>query len=177
MRKGSLNLSIQAIVIIVLAMTLLGLGLVFVRTQFVQLSDISTSVQTTVQEQILDQLRQSGDRLSLSQSLVFNKNDRKTIGIGVQNIGSQTLYFKLNVSFDEENSDPGFEDFDIRHDKGCLSLSPAEAQVPGVSILSPRTPGTFALRVSAFEYTDSSCSVPDPIGPVYATELSFITVG
>ena len=43
LKKGSLNLSIQAIVIIVLAMTILGLGLGFVRGQFQQITSAANA--------------------------------------------------------------------------------------------------------------------------------------
>ncbi|MBS3127550.1 hypothetical protein J4410_00200 [Candidatus Woesearchaeota archaeon] len=39
-KKAALELSINAIVIIVLAMTLLGLGLGFIRNQFSEIGDI-----------------------------------------------------------------------------------------------------------------------------------------
>jgi|SRR3989338_576290 len=176
-KKGSLELSIQAIVIIVLAMTLLGLGLLFVRSQFQQIQTIGTEVQEQVREQIVSQLRTSGEKVSFPRSIQLSRNEQKVITLGVQNIGAQTLYFKVNVSFDASNSDPGFESFNIRYQSECLLLSPAQADVYGINVRAPTTPGTFALRANVLQFTDMACAAPDPVQPLYATKLSFITVG
>ena len=177
LKKGSLDISIQAIIIIVLGMTLLGLGLGFVRNQFEIIGSTSTKVQQQVQEQILGQLRTSGDQASFAREVQLGRGKRDLLTLGVQNVGSQALYFKINLEFDKDNSDPGDEDFNLRYEKQCLSLSPAQANVYGISIKAPPIPGTFALRADINQYTDDKCTIPDQIQPKYDTKLSFITVG
>lgn len=177
MKKGSLDISIQAIIIVVLGMTLLGLGLGFVRTQFEKIGSIGTEVQDQVREQIIGQLRTSGEQISFPREVNLNRGKRKVLTLGVQNVGSQELFYKLNLQFDESNSDKGSENFDLRYQKQCLRLLPAEADVHGISVEAPRAPGTFALRVDIGKYTDENCVTVDPIQTKYATKLSFITVG
>jgi hypothetical protein len=178
MKKGSLNLSIQAIVIVVLGMTLLGLGLGFVRTQFQQISDIGTEVQEQVREQIIAQLRTSGEQVSFPRSVQFSRGKQKVITLGVQNVGSQELKFKLLLAFDDVNSDPGYDDFNLRWIQDCLTLLPAESEVYGINVRAPRIPGTFALKATVMQDPDGECSVADSPGPnQYASKLSFITVG
>ena len=58
-KKGDLNLSIQAIVIVVIAFVVLGLGLGFVRGQFKSIQETSTGVQEQIRQQILEDLRRS----------------------------------------------------------------------------------------------------------------------
>ena len=69
MRKGSLNLSIQAIVIVVIAFVVLGLGLGFVKNTFKDIGSTSKEVQSKIKEQILEDLRTSGKKLSISHVL------------------------------------------------------------------------------------------------------------
>src|SRR3989338_6341980 len=111
MKKGSLDISIQAIIIVVLGMTLLGLGLGFVRNQFDIIGSTSTKVQQSVQEQILGQLKATGDQTSFAREVNLNRGKRDLITLGVQNVGSRALYFTLKLQFDVTNSDPGQEDF------------------------------------------------------------------
>ena len=63
-KKGSLNLSIQAIVIVVIAFVVLGLGLSFVRGQFKSITETSTGVQEQIRQQILEDLRTGDKKLS-----------------------------------------------------------------------------------------------------------------
>lgn len=176
-RKASLSLSIEAIVIIVLAMTLLGLGLGFVRSQFRQIQNTGIEVQEQVREQIISQLRTSGEKVSFPRSLTLSRSEQKVVTLGVQNIGTQSVYYTINSSFDPTNSDLGFDAFNIRYPRDCLSLSPAQAEVHGINVRAPSTPGTFALRVNIQQFSDNGCQTPDPIQPNYASKVSFITVG
>ena len=63
-KKAALNLSIQAIVIIVIAFVFLGLGIKFVRDQIEGVGATSTSVQEQISQQILDDLRTGNKKLS-----------------------------------------------------------------------------------------------------------------
>ncbi|MBD3354941.1 hypothetical protein GF361_03070 [Candidatus Woesearchaeota archaeon] len=173
-KRASLNLSINAIVIVVLAMTLLGLGLGFIKSQIGEISGTTTEVQEQVREQIIGQLSTTGEKIYFPREQIFSKGERETIALGVQNTGGKTLYFKINVSFDEGNSDEGYDKFDLRWQKECKALSPAEAQTYGININAPNIPGTYALEAKVIGYNGSDCG---EIESIYASKLSFITVG
>ena len=64
MKKGSLNLSIEAIVIVVIAFVVLGLGLGFVRGQFKSITETTTSIQDQIRQQITEDLRTGDKKLS-----------------------------------------------------------------------------------------------------------------
>ncbi len=97
-KKGALELSINAIVIVILAMTLLGLGLGFVRNMFRDIGDTTEQVQEQMKEQILDDLRRGDKKLSFpSASLQVEKGEEEVIVIGVKNTGSQTLNFRIRL--------------------------------------------------------------------------------
>ena len=63
-KKGSLNLSINAIVVLILAVTMLGLGLMFMQNMMGGAMGELAEVSGTVQEQMIDQIRQSNERLT-----------------------------------------------------------------------------------------------------------------
>jgi hypothetical protein len=95
-KKGSLNLSIQAIVIIVIAMTLLGLGLTFVRSIFADLTDQSGDIFAGVKADIEDKLGKSNDPLYFPrQKLTLEAGDEEVTGIGVKNIGDIPIQLKV----------------------------------------------------------------------------------
>src|SRR3989344_1302023 len=96
-KRGSLDISIQAIIIVVLGMTLLGLGLGFVRSQFEQIGSIGTEVQSQVREQIIGQLRTSGEQISFPREVNLNRGESDVLTLGVQNVGSKELFFKLDL--------------------------------------------------------------------------------
>lgn len=198
-KKGSLNISIEAIVIIVIAMTLLGLGLVFVRSQFRQITSTSVEVQEQVREQTMGLLKTSGEKVAFQRSLQLGKSEQKVVTLGVQNTGTATMYFNIDAQIDACNSDlpsgtakpapnecasktsPAWvllntKQFDLRWEKGCQSLSPAQAEVYPINIRSPPVPGTFALKTDVTEFQDAAC-MQKTLQPVYASKLAFITIG
>jgi hypothetical protein len=67
-KKGALQLSINAIVVLILAITILGLGLGFIRTQFSSLTKQVGEISEEIEGQIIEKIKESGDLL------VFNRN-------------------------------------------------------------------------------------------------------
>ena len=67
-KSGSLEISIQAIVIVVLAMTLLGLGLGFVKGLFGDITATTTSVTAQIKERVLDDLIQGDKKISFPET-------------------------------------------------------------------------------------------------------------
>src|SRR3989344_4523024 len=95
-KKGSLELSVNAIVIVVLAFAMLGLGLIFVRNLFSGITETTTQVQEQVKQQILDDLRTGNKPLSFpAQRLNVEIGDKKDLAFGVLNVGETALYFRI----------------------------------------------------------------------------------
>ncbi|MBN2111746.1 hypothetical protein JW707_01470 [Candidatus Woesearchaeota archaeon] len=97
-RKGSLQLSINAIVVLILAITILGLGLGFIKKQFGALGAQFEEVSEEIKGEIVQKIRDSGDLL------VFNKETiNAQIGkpveffVGVKNTGAETNCFATYV--------------------------------------------------------------------------------
>ena len=159
-RKASLNLSIQAIVIIVLAMTILGLGLGFVRGLFDNIVGISESTFQKITEQLSTDLATSSAPLLFSQTKLNMERGKSDLqGFGVRNDGNAKIKYGFNI---ETNTCPEKED-----DGSCLdadewfaylkgpeqyTLSPAERQANKVQITIPRgvTTGLYLLKMSAY---------------------------
>src|SRR3989344_8425716 len=118
-KKASLELSINAIVIVVLAFVMLGLGLGFVKSQFSGFEETAGSVQETVKQQILDQMREGNKKLSFpAQRLRIEKNKKEDIAVGIKNTENAVLNFAIRIytqQVDDPNSNAGVckPDFDI----------------------------------------------------------------
>ncbi len=180
-KRGSLELSIQTIVIIVIAMVLLGLGLIFIRNQFGSSQEIVRDLQAEVKKQILEDVQKGDEKLTFAREMRFSRGEEKTTGLGVRNTGTSMLYFTVNLGWDVENSDFGKlalqpDDFELRWDRRCQVLSPSEANAYPLFASAPRKPGTFALRADIRGFTDEACTTPtDPA--MYATKTAFVTIG
>lgn len=85
-KKASLTLSINAIVVLILAITMLGLGLSFMRNIFGGATEEFTKVSGTVEKQMIDQMKQSGKPIDLSRPKVnIRIGDDDQIYIGLRN--------------------------------------------------------------------------------------------
>ena len=95
-KRASLEISIQAIVIVVLAMTLLGLGLTFIRKQFGGLGSIQEEISEQVKQKVLDDLIENDKKLSFSRTeLELSKGKSEILTIGIRNKGDNELRYKV----------------------------------------------------------------------------------
>jgi len=95
-KRASLELSIRAIVIVVLAMTLLGLGLGFVRNMFEDIGGISSDVTEQVRQRILDDLITNDKKISFPKTeIIIDKGGSETLTVGVRNKKDSSLNYKI----------------------------------------------------------------------------------
>jgi hypothetical protein len=174
-RKGSLQLSINAIVILILAITILGLGLGFIKKQFSSLGEQFEQVSSEIKSEIIEKIRQSGDLL------VFNKMEFNVqVGkpdqfyIGIKNTGQAESCFKMQIKCIQsltgglcsaqnqllvsgaspDVSEPWFKLFEqVNIAAGDVGVYPITLQLPG-NVL----PDTYLMKFEIFKGLDPSCS-------------------
>ncbi len=109
-KRASLEISIQAIVIVVLAMTLLGLGLGFIRGMFKNIGGVTEEVTAQVKQRIIDELLTTENRLALSTTEIeLEKGNSRTIAVGVKNKKEGDLEYRLrfdSISRAPPNQEP-----------------------------------------------------------------------
>lgn len=164
-KKAAMELSINAIVIVVLAFTLLGLGLVFIRSQFKNIGDTSSQVTEQVKQQILDDLRTGNKRLSFPVTeLKLASNEDTLISIGVKNVLSDPLYFKIEIvpvlsSQAQSKFGPGYTankpipkadastDGAFFWDNNLQTLPVGESQVYGIKYRADKGGNTYQYKI------------------------------
>lgn len=166
-KRASLNLSIEAIVVVVIAFTVLGLGLGFVKNQFKSFSDTSTQVSSQIKDQILESMRSSGKKLSVDREVIMERGDTKAVNIGVVNTGISTLKFGINiVPMKKQNIDgtQGVKDdmpdevtffYNELIDK---ELSPTDGDVIPVTITTTGSAsGNYLYQVKVYSAAGTEC--------------------
>ena len=178
-RKASLELSIRAIVIVILAMTLLGLGLGFIRTMFKDIGGISTDVTEQVRQQILDDLITNDKKLSFPKTqIVIDKGGSEILTVGIRNKGDDELCFLIDFQPIEDKIG---NIFDITNwfqyapdlNDACETIAPADATVKNMRLNLPRTvdSGSYFLQFNVIRDNIEPGDVPE-----YATKDFFIVV-
>jgi len=177
-KKSSLELSIRTIVVVVLAMTLLGLGLGFIRSMFINLGETTFSVQDQIKQQILEDLRTGDKKLSFPTSEIkIGKKDSKILAVGIKNTGSAADDFYLlldvvsgvggtNVNVGSSTPVSGLGTF--VWDEGSQPLGVNEANVYPIKFTSESTTGTTIIKATVALDTAGT--------QIYATKSFFITV-
>jgi hypothetical protein len=85
-RKGSLSLSINAIVVLILAITMLGLGLAFINGMFGGTTNKLKGMMGNLDQGVKDSLMSSVDRITLSStSIEVTKGKKETLYFAVRN--------------------------------------------------------------------------------------------
>ena len=98
-KRGSLEISIQAIVIVVLAMTLLGLGLGFIRGMFKNITGTTEDVTEQVRQKILDDLIQGDKKVSFPRTdVTIDKGGAIVLTVGIRNKKDTPLHYRMRFN-------------------------------------------------------------------------------
>ena len=96
-KKGSLQLSINAIVVLILAITMLGLGLAFMRSTFGGVTAQFGEVSAEVQKDMLDRLQQSPENLVLNRyEIEVRQGESKEVYLAIRNDLGNTETFLID---------------------------------------------------------------------------------
>ena len=176
-KKASLEISIQAIVIVVLAMTLLGLGLGFIRGLFKNLSSTTEDVTEQVRQRILDDLITGDKKISFPKTDInIDKGGSTVLTVGVRNKKDTSLHYKLRFN---PISDPDGALFPIYNpswfqfaENQVYTLAAADSEIRSIRLSIPTrvSSGSYFLT---FDVLDDD--LPPP-GNVYAQKDFFIFV-
>ena len=189
-KKASLNLSIQAIVIVVIAFVVLGLGLGFVKNTFKDITGTTKDVQSKIKEQILEDMRTSGKKLSISQEVHLERAEETTENIGIVNTGTPVEKYGVFIDVTEGKRPDGFtesnplilnKEISFFWSKAIdKELGPTDGDVIPVTISASRqASGNYLGKVTV--YSDANgCQVahPDECGDdsIYDTRTFFVKV-
>jgi len=183
-KRGSLNLSIEAIVIIVIAFTVLGLGLAFVKGQFKTFTGTSENVQAQISQQILDDLRSGNKKLSFpTDKLTLATSEESVQGIGIKNVGDSEVYLKVGFQVKDNGvfvpfvADEGLDLSNggtalISWDSEAQYLKAGESKVMKVTVGAPSKQGNYLYKIIV-DVSDKDGNVINPDRP-YDTQSFFI---
>ena len=176
-KKGSLEISIQAIVIVVLALTLLGLGLTFIRKQFQGLGEVQGEISQQIRDKIREDLISGEKKVAFPQTEVeIEKGSSKVIAVGVKNKKDTVLNFKMRFT---PISGPDGNPFSIespqwfQYTQGTVTrLGASDDIIKPIRMSIPRgiPAGSYFLT---FEIIDDDLQPPEN---VYASSDLFIVV-
>ena len=168
-RKASLNLSIEAIVIVVIAFTVLGLGLGFVKSQIGDIQTTSSAVQEQISQQILDDLRTGNKRLSFpTQEVKLGAGDSEVLAIGVKNTLDSQIDIKILV---QRQSGSTFSSLiptsaggtptsgNFFWDDSIQTLDPGESRVFNLKYFSETKTGTYLYKVIVVYSSDPTTGI------------------
>jgi len=175
-RKASLNLSIEAIVIVVIAFTVLGLGLGFVKSQIGDIQKTSSAVQEQISQQILDDLRTGNKKLSFpAAEITLGKKESSVTAIGIKNTLSGSLDYNIEI----ERSLGGEDIFGATPEEvadhflyttDTDTLSATDTRVVPIRITTGTVAGTGQFKLTIFSVDEDGVKIP------YDSKTFFITV-
>lgn len=189
-KKGSLDVSIQAIVIVVIALTVLGLGLGFVKSTFKDIGETSKGVQAKIKEQILEDLRVSGKKVSITSQVNLERGKEALENIGIVNTGLTEKTFGVKVEFIKKQNPDGTEDPSPEAGTEIIffysslvekRLSPTVGDVIPVTITAKSSAaGNYLYKVDVLAESTPGACASGTVGAgceLYDTRSFFVRVG
>jgi len=98
-KKGALTLSINAVVVLILAITMLGLGLGFIRGMFGSTIEQFQALAGQLEQEDRNSLEQSPSEVTFLTSKIKMSGRSKTIYFAVRNNQADALVFEIKNSF------------------------------------------------------------------------------
>jgi len=174
-KKASLELSIRTIVIVILAMTLLGLGLGFIRNMFEDIEGISGDATEQIRQQIKDDLITNDRKLSFPKTEVkIDKGKSEILTVGIRNKQDETLSYRIKFTPHSVPDDANLNDpinwFQYRKDMQKLSSSESDITNIRLSVPKNAKTGSYLLSFDVIKIND------DETTENYATKDLFIVV-
>lgn len=178
-KKASLEISIQAIVIVVLAMTLLGLGLGFIKGMFKNIGSTTEDVSEQVRQRVLDDLVSSDKKVSFPKTeVIVDKGSATVLTVGIRNKEDLDLTYRLRfkaVSHQDSTgainplSEDGLESW-FQYETTDYTLKAADSDIRNIRINVPKSAASGSYFL-VFEVTDES-----EANKIYAQKDFFINV-
>lgn len=179
-KKASLEMSIQAIVIVVLAMTLLGLGLGFIRGMFKNISSTTEDVTEQVRQRVLDDLISGDKKVSFPKTeITVDKGGSQLLTVGIRNKKDTPLHYKMRFT---PISNPEGVPFSIDSPRWFqledfarqqYTLPAADAEVRNIRLSTPTGDIKSGSYFLTFDVIDDDLPPPNNI---YAQKDFFIVV-
>lgn len=173
-KKASLELSIRTIVIVVLAMTLLGLGLGFVRNMFKDIGGISTDVTEQVRQKILDDLITGDKKISFPKTqIIIDKGGSDLLTVGIRNKKDTPLRYQMRFvpRADDQGRPFSIDRWFLFAEGQTYTLSSADSNVRNIRLSVPTSVNTGSYFLN-FEVLDTQ----DTQNPIYDSKDFFIVV-
>ncbi len=187
-KKASLEISIQAIVIVVLAMTLLGLGLGFIKGMFKNITSTTEGVSEQVKQRVLDDLIQSDKKISFPTTEIFiERGGSQVLTVGVRNKKDVSLNYKLAFKRISEQppytgTDQSIQDLvtkfvdNFQYGISDYTLGAAESDIRNIRLTMPSKMPTASYFLT-FKVLEQP--FPTPAAPnenIYAQKDFFVVV-
>jgi hypothetical protein len=162
-KKAALELSINAIVIVILAMTLLGLGLGFVKKIMDNAIDLSDGSFSKMKDKLQQDLMETGERLVFSQSEIkLEKGKASLQGFGLKNVLDAPLQYGIKFNIDPDqcpdtwkasNVCKSVEDwFTYKKSAGAYKVATGETDQNRIDLRIPTSAvkGLYLIEVEAY---------------------------
>ena len=173
--KGDLSLSINAIVILILAITMLGLGLAFLRGTFKKTTGEFTKVSETIKNQIEDEIRSSNAKLTFNTfEVTIGRGSSQDLFYGIKNVENTAITFKVVPKCTAALADPALTEADIAETLILRTFTETEVTPGEIEVLKLVVSSTSEAKSDTY-----SCklAVENPDGSEYASKKFFIVVG
>lgn len=101
-KKASLDLSINAVVVLILAIALLGVGLFFINSIFGGLIEDVTKIKTKLSTEELDQLRNSKEKVQFLDTRIILSQTKETVAFAAHNNENTENIYTTQVSCEDQ---------------------------------------------------------------------------
>jgi len=182
-KNASLNLSINAIVILILAITMLGLGLTFMRGLFKKTTGQLSEVGEDIEAKVIEDVEKSGAKLTFTKKrLTMERSQSKQVYFGIKNqLVEDKLFHVYFGCYDTLNPEADFTHIGFEHPEDTARpIRVGDVKVMAVNIVTNPDATLTSYTCEVVVVPDGETVPTDPTSSADANDYSrvefFVTV-
>lgn len=176
-KKGALELSITAIVVLIIAITVLGLAIFFIKNLFGESTELLKGRLAQIKDQLKEDMVESGELVSFSEGaeLKLKRGEKKEFYIGIRNSGGVAQCYRLAMICKRPFDPNGV----------CTDEVPTDALVGGKTLIEdlpvqtwfPKMLSEFTIRGGDVEVSPVTLQIATANPDTYRMELEVYQAG
>jgi hypothetical protein len=161
LKKGSLSLSINAIVVLIMAITMLGLGLAFMKNSMGSTMKQFANVNEDIKAEMIKELQESSGRLTFKgEDVKFKQGEKREMYFALKNDMTGPAFFNVTVACNGAMGSGTASTLTLNTFKN-FTIDPGKIQVAkiAIAVTATQVPDTYSCFINTAY--NSTSAVPD----------------
>jgi hypothetical protein len=178
LKKGSLSLSINAIVVLIMAITMLGLGLAFMKNSMGSTMKQFSNVNEDIKAEMIKELQESSGRLTFKgEDVKFKQGEKREMYFALKNDLTSAANYSIDVGCDKSMVGVGVATTINLNTFKAVTIQPGKIEVGkiAIAVTATQVPDTYSCHINT-NFNQTGAAIMGSSGEKYENKQFYLTV-